>query len=198
MSEIYISCDVETDGPIPGPNSMLSIGAAAFAQDGKMVGTFSANLVELHGATADPDTAEWWKGQPAAWEACRKDPQPPLPAMQRFKDWVLSFGKKPVFVGYPAGFDFLFAYWYLVKLLGPGHSPFSFSALDIKTYAMAVMGCDFRDVTKRSMKPFLPPDKPHTHVAVDDAIEQGELFMNLRRRMAEIRETAERYEGLAK
>jgi hypothetical protein len=27
--EIYISTDVETDGPIPGPHSMLSFGSAA-------------------------------------------------------------------------------------------------------------------------------------------------------------------------
>jgi len=35
---------------------------------------------------------------------------------------------KPVFVGYPAGFDFLFVYWYLIRFTG--ESPFSFSALD--------------------------------------------------------------------
>jgi hypothetical protein len=29
MQEIYISTDIEADGPIPGPHSMLSIGAAA-------------------------------------------------------------------------------------------------------------------------------------------------------------------------
>jgi len=34
--EIYISTDVETDGPIPGPNSMLSFGSAAFEVDGIM------------------------------------------------------------------------------------------------------------------------------------------------------------------
>ena len=30
MGEIYVSTDVETDGPIPGPYSMLSLGSAAF------------------------------------------------------------------------------------------------------------------------------------------------------------------------
>ena len=35
MSEIYVSTDVETDGPIPGPHSMLnraSIGEVACAE----------------------------------------------------------------------------------------------------------------------------------------------------------------------
>jgi hypothetical protein len=28
--EIYVSTDIEADGPIPGPNSMLSFGSAAY------------------------------------------------------------------------------------------------------------------------------------------------------------------------
>jgi hypothetical protein len=35
-----------------------------------------------------------------------------------------------VFVAYPAGFDFLFMYWYMIRFVG--ESPFSFSALGIK------------------------------------------------------------------
>jgi len=185
MSEVFISVDVETDGPIPGQNSMLSIGAAAFLEDRTMLGTFSMNLQTLVGAVADEDTATWWKTQPEAWNACRQDIQDPSDVMVKFNVWVREMCTpktgdvlhKPVFVGYPAGFDFLFVYWYLVKFTG--HSPFSFSALDIKTYAMAVMDCGYRDVNKKSMKRFAEPNLKHTHVAVDDAIEQGYLFLNL-------------------
>jgi len=185
MSEIYVSVDVETDGPIPGQNSMLSIGAAAFLENRTMLGTFSMNLETLANAVADPDTVEWWKTQPAAWDACRKDTKHPSDVMVKFNVWVREMCVpktgdvllKPVFVGYPAGFDFLFVYWYLIKFTG--HSSFSFSALDIKTYAMAVMNCGYRDVNKKSMKRFAEPNLPHTHVAVDDAIEQGYLFLNL-------------------
>ena len=45
--EIYISTDVETDGPIPGPHSMLSFASAAFLADKTLLGTFSANLETL-------------------------------------------------------------------------------------------------------------------------------------------------------
>jgi hypothetical protein len=45
MKEIYVSDDIDTDGPIPGPNSMLSFGAAAFSDDGKLFDTHSANLL---------------------------------------------------------------------------------------------------------------------------------------------------------
>jgi hypothetical protein len=66
MSEIYVSTDVETDGPIPGPHSMLSFGSAAYTAEKKLVPTFSANLETLEGATAHPKTAEWWATQAEA------------------------------------------------------------------------------------------------------------------------------------
>jgi hypothetical protein len=37
MPEIYVSTDVESDGPIPGPHSMLSFGSAAFLEDKTLV-----------------------------------------------------------------------------------------------------------------------------------------------------------------
>lgn len=52
--EIYVSTDVEADGPIPGPNSMLSFGSAACTGGKELIGTFSANLETLPGATVDP------------------------------------------------------------------------------------------------------------------------------------------------
>lgn len=60
-NEIYVSVDVESDGPIPGPNSMLSFGAAAFRLDdrwpyGTRISTFSANLEMLEYASSDPKT----------------------------------------------------------------------------------------------------------------------------------------------
>ena len=78
--EIYVSTDVEADGPIPGPSSMLSFGSAAYTAGKELLGTFSANLETLAGETA----------------------------MQRYVAWLKALPGKPVFVGYPAGFDFLF------------------------------------------------------------------------------------------
>ena len=100
MNEIYISTDVETDGPIPGPHSMLSIGAAAYTGDKVLVSTFSANLETLPGAQAHPKTADWWATQPEAWETCRKDLEAPERAMTRYVTWIRSLAGKPVFVAY--------------------------------------------------------------------------------------------------
>ncbi|WP_266157858.1 hypothetical protein [Dyella silvatica] len=177
MHEIYISTDVETDGPIPGPHSMLSFGSAAYTADKQLVSTFSANLDTLPGASPHPKTAQWWATQPAAWAACRKDLELPEAAMQRYVTWIASLQGKPVFVAYPAGFDFLFVYWYLIRFVG--ESPFSHSALDMKSFAMAVMKTDYRESTKRNMPKHWFDKLPHSHVALDDAIEQGALFCNM-------------------
>ena len=179
MNEIYISTDVETDGPIPGPHSMLSLASAAYTADKRLIATFSANLQTLDGATAHPATAAWWATQPEAWAACRQDPQEPGAAMQAYVDWIGGLAGKPVFVAYPAGFDFLFVYWYLIRYTGA--SPFGHSALDMKSYAMAVLKTGFRESTKRNMPGQWFDDFPHTHVALDDAIEQGALFCNMLR-----------------
>jgi 3' exoribonuclease, RNase T-like len=177
--EIYISTDVETDGPIPGPHSMLSLGAAAYTADKTLVATFSVNLETLSGAQPHPKTAEWWSTQPAAWAACRKDPQPPAEAMASFVRWIRSLTGVPVFVAYPAGFDFMFVQWYLMKFVG--ESPFSHSALDIRTFAMAVLKIDYRHSTKKNMPRRWFDDLPHNHIALDDAVEQGALFCNMLR-----------------
>ena len=91
----------------------------------------------------------------------------------------LMFGALVVLllVGYPVAFDFLFVYWYLIRFAG--ESPFSHSALDVKTYAMALLGNDYRASTKRNMPANWFDDLPHTHVALDDAIGQGALFCNM-------------------
>lgn len=177
MAEIYVSTDVEADGPIPGPHSMLSFGSAAYRTDKNLVSTFTVNLETLPGATGAPDTMAWWQTQPEAWAACRKDPQPPLTAMRDYLAWLKQLPGRPVFVGYPAAYDFLFVYWYLIRFTG--ESPFLHSALDIKTYAMAMLRRDYRDSTKRNMPQRWFDVLPHTHCALEDAIEQGALFCNM-------------------
>ena len=181
-TETYFSIDVETDGPIPGPHSMLSLGAAAYVvkeHKPALIGKFSANFETLPGATMHPLTkSEFWDKQPEAWAACRSNLETPKEGIERFVAWVnATTVGKPVCVGYPATFDFMFVYHYMIFF--GCESPFSFSALDIKSYVSAVLKKPFRDSTKRNMPSRWFPEHKHTHVAVEDAVEQGALFMNI-------------------
>jgi DNA polymerase III alpha subunit (gram-positive type) len=179
MLEIYVSTDVETDGPVPGRHSMLSLGSAAFTADKQLLSTFSANLETIPGASADARTSAWWATQAEAWAACRSHPEPAPEAMARYLAWLKALPGKPVFVAYPAAFDFSFVYWYLDRYAG--ENPFGFSVIDIKTYAMAMLRKPYRACGKKSMPEAWFDPCSHTHIALDDALEQGRLFCNMLR-----------------
>lgn len=176
--EIFVSVDIESNGPIPGEYSMLSIGSAAFDSDGNLLGTHEANLETIPGAKEHPETMRWWARQEKAWENCRKDLKSPEQAMIGYVKWLKELPGQPVFVAYPAGFDFTFVSYYLNRFAG--ENPFSFSALDIKSFAMAVLGTSFKETTKKRMpKEWFSQQLKHSHVALEDAIEQGHLFINM-------------------
>jgi hypothetical protein len=177
-TEILVSTDIEADGPIPGVYSMLSFGSAAYLPDKTLVGTFSANLETLPDATTHPQTMQWWQTQPDAWSACRKDLQKPEVAMQNYSGWLKSLPGQPIFLAYPAPFDFMFIQWYLIRFTG--ESPFTYGAIDIKTYAMAMLKTSCSDSKKQNFPSrWFDPGLPHTHVALDDAKEHGALFCNM-------------------
>ena len=180
--EIYVSVDVETDGPVPGPHSMLSVGCAAYLADKTLISTFSANLETLPGATGHPRTMAFWQTEPVAWAAHRKDTVPPEKAMKELAAWVRALPGTPIFVAFPVTFDFLFVQWYLYKF--GGGLPFAHSGLDIRTMAMTMNKSSWSRSTKEHLPQHWYDPLPHTHVALDDAIEQGAMFCNM---LAELR-----------
>jgi hypothetical protein len=71
----------------------------------------------------------------------------------------------------------MFVHWYLVRFTG--RDPFGHSALDVKTYAMAVLKRGYRSSTKKHMPKRWFDPIPHTHEALDDARGQGALLCNM-------------------
>jgi len=137
---------------------------------------------------------EFWDKNPEAWKACRFNCQPVMSAMEDYVKWLKGLEKqhngKVVAVCAPSGFDFTFVYWYLMSFAG--YSPFSFSCIDVKTYASVILGLPYRKSGKRNFpKNWFDKKNKHTHVALDDAIEQGYIFMKMReyhnRMIAEIK-----------
>lgn len=178
MEETYVSTDIESNGPIPGTYSMLSFASAAYKADGTLISTFEANLEFLGSdAAVHPPTMKFWSENPEAWKATRKNLQEPKAAMTTYCKWVDELPGKPVFVAYPAGFDFTFIYWYCMHFVD--RCPFSFSALDMKTMAMCLLDKPFRKCNKRSFPARWFSPRKHTHVAIDDALEQGEMFCKM-------------------
>lgn len=74
---VFISTDVESDGPIPAIYSMLSLGSVAFriGENGyEQLDTFEENLLEYPGAVRHPKTMRWWNDFPDAWKKIRENP----------------------------------------------------------------------------------------------------------------------------
>ena len=182
--ELYVSCDIEANGPCPGLFSMLSFGLAAFTLDKTLVSTFSRNLELLDGAEVDERTMTWWAqtDQAEAYRKSRDDLVSPRGAMVEAKAWLEEMRRfgKPIVCGAPSGFDFTFMYYYFQRFLG--ESPIGFASLDLRSYAAAVMKRQYRHVGKRQYPAqWLDEGLPHTHVALDDAIEQGCILINMMR-----------------
>jgi len=187
--DVYFSADVEADGPIPGVNSMLSFGfSLAGVFDGDtfrridparhtfyrelrpISDEFDVDAVAVSGLDRD--------------ELLRSGADPTV-ALSEAADWVRALttqidpAGRPVFVAYPLGFDWMFLYWYLVRFSASG-SPFGFSGcLDIKTLYAIRARTTIGASTKSQMPTELHSTRTHTHNALDDAIEQAELFQNL-------------------
>ena len=182
--ECYVSTDIEATGPIPGPYSMISLGSAVVDENEKVLDTFYEKLLWLPGSTMHPSTKLFWDENPEAWEEVCKEARLPSLVMTEYKKWlnrVQSKYGRPVFVAYPAGFDFTYVYWYLHYFTG--NCPYSFSCLDIKTLAMAQMKSDFYSSVKRNMPERWLERSKNPHVALDDAISQGILFVRIMKEM---------------
>ena len=190
MPEIYICTSIEIDGPIPGPHSMRSLGSAAFDRNGELLSSFSVNLQRLRGAEPHPDILARWKSMPEAWAVVTHDPEPPGPAVHDYLRWLEGLPTQKVFVGYPAGVPFMFVEWYLHHFTG--RSPFRRAALDLRTYAMALLQRPYHGTNKRHMPDdWLRNHPPRTYMALDDAVSVGRLFFSVRG----AREDLERIDG---
>jgi hypothetical protein len=179
--DIYISADIEADGAIPGLYSMLAFGLAVAAEfDGE---TFTPR---------DPSASTFYRElkpisdrfdrdalRVAGLDRARleREGMAPLDAMASAAQWVAeqAVDARPVLVGYPVVFDWLFLHLYFVRFLG--ESPFGFSGvLDMKTMYQQKARVTIDAAGREDLPVFLRSTREHTHNALDDAVEQAETF----------------------
>lgn len=181
-SDLYISTDIEADGPIPGEYSMLAFGfALAGRYDGAEFTPVEPETFyrELRPASerVDPKALEV---SGLDRDRLAREGADPAEAMRDAGEWVAqqAGGDRPVLVGYPVVFDWMFMHWYFVRYLG--ESPFGFSsALDVKTMYQQKAGVTISDAGRGDLPAELRSDREHTHNALDDAIEQAEIFARI-------------------
>ncbi|WP_442753297.1 exonuclease domain-containing protein [Methylocystis sp. JAN1] len=169
-TEVFVSVDVETAGPIPGEYSLLSIGACVVDDPAK---TFSCELKPIN-RNADPKALEV---SGLSLDELAKNGLEPAEAMRAFTQWLDALVGKDgsvVFVGLNAPFDWSFVNYYFHRFTGD--NPFGFTALDIKALFMGATGCDWADTRSSKMAERLSPRLKGDHQALHDAQYQAELF----------------------
>lgn len=180
---VYISVDVETAGPSPSLHSLLSIGACTVSEPHQ---TFYIELEPVTEARVDEALAI--SGH--SMEHLAVHGIPAAEAMSRFATWVDGValpGERPIFVAFNAPFDWMFVNDYFHRYLG--RNPFGHSALDIKALVMGLTGDPWRRTGWRQVASQYLEGRHLTHHALQDAIDQAELFqqilIELRARQAE-------------
>jgi DNA polymerase III epsilon subunit-like protein len=174
--EALISVDIEASGPSPSVASLLSIGACLVDDPSEGI------YLELR---PDPDRS--WDDAAAAVHGLdrtrlEREGLTLGDAMARLVAWVerVADGRRSVFVGLNAGFDWMFvadALWRTV-----GRNPFGIAPLDLKALYMGRDGvAAWARTTRRDIAGRYPVDEPHTHNALDDARSQAALARRLLR-----------------
>lgn len=175
MAEVYISVDVEAAGPVPGKYSMLALGACEVGQTDRC---FYVEIKPLNQLSV-PDAMKVIGRPLSDFEQSGVEA---ADAMRRFRDWIveISKGRTAVFVGFNGTFDWSFVNWYFHTYLES--NPFGFGGIDIKSYFMGLTGCSWGDTRSSRIPTKFKGPSQHTHNALDDAIEQAQMFELMRHR----------------
>lgn len=183
--DIYFSADVETDGPIPGPFSMLSFALVpagtydgrTFARPSSYDDSFYAELKPISD-TFEPEALKVNGLDRDKLAAHGLDPHEAMTSAGR---WIRDHARngRPVLVAYPLSFDWTWLYWYFVRFSSMG-SPFEHSrCFDLKTAFAVKAHLPIAGAGRSKVPGHLRGEHKHTHNALDDAIEQAELFANI-------------------
>ena len=184
QADCYFSADIEADGPIPGPYSMLSfalVHAGRFDGVSFQRGTYETSFyAELRPISPQFDTKAL---EVSGLDRNRlmREGRLPAEAMTEAARWVhrVAGNDRPVLVAYPLCFDWSWLYWYFVRFSAHG-SPFrQSSAFDIKTAYAVKASQPIARSGKHQIDPALRSGRPHTHHALDDALEQADIFANV-------------------
>lgn len=177
VTPIFIVTDIESDGPTPLHNSMLSFASVAIDAEGNSFGEFEAQLTQRPDRTTNESTMAWWATQPEAWAATTANAEAPEVVMPRFADWVESLPGPKVFVAAPMIFDGLWMDHYLDVfagtrvLSGPFKQRQIFRGGGVCLYTMAgtLRGAPYLDWGMSKLPAEFYGHIAHTHKAIDDA-----------------------------
>jgi hypothetical protein len=189
MRRVIISIDVEATGKSPATSSCVMIGAVAMLEGVDpdeteyVVSKRQWCIEEQEGKGRDKRCWEefWLKNMPV-WEYIQEHKRPPESIMAEFASWYAGLSRKYTglqFVMKPASYD-----WQWINALYDKYGPADKPTLPFSNICLSTLIKATRDKTKMSGNVLNRltkcPDFEHTHMADDDAHEQGYRYLKLR------------------
>ena len=159
---------------------MLSLGIALITIDGKIVDTLNVNIKKREDAKENPNTMNWWKTQPLAWELCHQNMVSAQEAMSLVAIFYKKYSSayKLVWIASPVCFDWMFLKSYYEAFAPPNSPDIGFKATCISTLRDCAIKCKI--ISNREYHKMIASIPSGTeHVALDDAKCQGRIFINL-------------------
>ncbi|MBZ0121124.1 MAG: 3'-5' exonuclease [Sandaracinaceae bacterium] len=174
---IYLSIDVEASGPFPGLYYLASVGAVPVRRgaEGWHVDEASSFYVEIAPLEGASEMAEAMAVHGLTRAHLEEHGKAPEVAMRELAGYLRALGPLKS-AAWPSSFDHGYVGWYLQRFTGD--NPLGHSGFDIGSYAMGLFRSTGRNAMFRAMEQagWRPPENPHPHHALHDAIEQGQLL----------------------
>lgn len=185
LTPLYVSLDVEYDGITPVWHSMRSMGIAAF-QDGikEPVDQFYVTIKPQKGCHPDPECIrKFWGRHPDQWKEVNTNACEPALAMELLNQWLRKLrlqGYVLKWVAGPANNDWKWLDFYWHKYGPSDKEDIGFFCHDISSLNRGyIIQNNITD--KKRFREAITEEKKYTHRAIDDAVCQGTMYMNLRR-----------------
>lgn len=160
----YIMVDIEADGPIPGPYSMVCFGAVVVEPE--LNRTFYGKV--------KPISQDFIPKMLAISGFSREEHDAfpdPVETMNAFNYWLKEITDRPMFVADNPGFDWQFINWYEHKFTGD--NPFG--------YSQTHLGSLYKGLVKTVFKNFKHLRKTtHSHNPVDDSMGNAEAMLEMK------------------
>lgn len=175
---LYLSFDIESDGPVPSLNSMLSFGVYILDIDKNCYLSFEQTLKPLENAQQNKDTMEFWNKNKEAYIYSTTNQQEPQIVFTELSNKIKKLKENYIIVpiAWPACFDWQWFNYYFWKFTG--ENPLGYSCKCIGSYLWGISQKEYHNVDDTLCKKYEDPKLVSTHKPLDDAKYQGVLFVN--------------------
>ncbi len=196
--KIFLSLDVEADGPAPSVNNCLQIAIVAcryaYNPDSTTTRDWVVSSIDL---CLDPQDGrkestftmtDFWAKFPAILAKIRENARHPIFQMQKLSDWLKELEQNYEIVRWvaaPAAYDWQWvnSVYHQYEPTNAYQIPYSCECMSTLRRAVGYMGKD--ETAASDFMTAGTENLPHTHYALEDALEQAYKYLRLRKFLTE-------------